>query len=133
MDIEGKKIVFYDGECGFCNRSIAFVLKKDKSKSILFASIQSDFTTSLFQNNNWDEPDLSTFYLYEKDGLYQKSNAALRVARNFKFPYSLLQSFWIVPRFIRDGVYNSVAKHRKKISKGYCYVPNSLEKELFID
>jgi len=133
MNIEGKKVVFYDGECGFCNRTIAYVLKKDKTNSILFASIQSEFTKNLFIEKKWTAPDLSTFYFFDNGQLFKKSKAALKVAKYLTFPYSLLQVFWIAPQFIRDRVYNIVARNRKKISNGYCFVPTSIEKELFID
>ena len=61
-----KPIVFYDGDCGLCNRSVAFVLKHEKSPVIHFAAIQSEFTIEIFKKNNWETPDLSTVYFYEK-------------------------------------------------------------------
>lgn len=127
-----KQIVFYDGDCGFCNRSVAYVLKHDRSKSIQFAALQSAFTKNLFEKNEWDAPDLSTFYFLEDDKLYQKSTAALRVARRFSFPRSLMRLGWIVPRVIRDWFYDGIAKRRRRLSKNFCMMPSQEDKLRFI-
>lgn len=127
-----KPIVFYDGDCGFCNRSVAYVMKHDRSRSIHFAALQSDFTKALFKEKGWESPDLSTFYFFENGKLYQKSTAALRVASYFKFPQSLMRAGWIFPRFIRDSVYNGVAKRRQRLSKGFCVMPSPEERKRFI-
>ncbi len=107
-------------------------MKRDKTKSIHFSAIQSDFTKQLFRDNGWEEPDLSTFYFIEKGELYQKSKAALKVAGYFSFPYSLVRAFVIVPRFMRDSVYDFIAKRRQKISNGYCVMPTVEERTRFI-
>lgn len=125
-------IVFYDGDCGFCNRSVAFILKNDKTKSLHFAALQSDFTLNLFKEKGWAEPDLSTFYLYKDGSLYERSSAALKVAAYFKFPQSALQFFWIVPRPVRDYVYNGIAKRRQRLAKGFCVLPSPEDRKRFL-
>lgn len=132
MEAKNVPVVLYDGDCGFCNRSVAWVMKRDQSKKIHFAAIQSDFTSELFKERGWEQPDLSTFYFVGNDILLQKSNAALKVASYFKFPYALLVVFKIVPRFIRDAVYDFIAKRRQKISKGFCVMPTEEERTRFI-
>lgn len=126
------RIVFYDGDCGFCNRTVQFVLKNDRSRSIYFAKIQSEFTQNLFKRLNAPKPDLSTFYYLENNVLYKKSRAALKLNRYMTFPYVLGQVFWIVPRFIRDWVYDLIAKRRKRIMNGYCVILSSEEVKRFI-
>ncbi|MCH2230126.1 MAG: DUF393 domain-containing protein [Crocinitomicaceae bacterium] len=132
MDKKNVPVVLYDGDCGFCNRSVAFVMKQDKTKTIYFAALQSNFTKELFIQNDWEEPDLSTFYFIEKGELFQKSKAALKVAKYFSFPFNLIQSFIIVPRFISDGVYDFIAKRRQKLSSGFCLMPTEEERKRFI-
>ena len=133
MDIRNAKIVFYDGECGFCNRSVAFVLKNDKTKSILFASIQSAFAQELFIQKNWSKPNFSTFYFLENGQLFEKSTAGMKVSQYFSFPQSWLRGLIIIPRFLRDVVYDFVAIRRHRLSKGYCFAPNEDEKKRFLD
>jgi len=125
-------IVFYDGDCGFCNRSVAFVLKHDKTKSISFAPLQSELTVSLFKDRGWEAPDLSTFYFLENGVLFEKSTAALKVAKYFSFPQSISRIGWIIPRFIRDWFYDGIAKRRQRLSKGYCVMPTENERQRFL-
>ena len=131
MESRSQKIVFYDGECGFCNRSVAFVLKNDKTKTIHFASIQSGFSKELFLKNNWKSPDLSTFYFLENGQLFDKSTAAIKVSKYFSFPYSILRAMIVVPKVFRDFVYNFIAKRRHKISKGFCVLPLNQDQNRF--
>tara|TARA_R110000737_G_scaffold202403_1_gene221627 strand:+ start:45029 stop:45574 length:546 start_codon:yes stop_codon:yes gene_type:complete len=126
------KIVFYDGECGFCNRSVQFVLKYQKDQSIHFSPIQSSLTTNIFEKNKWDKPDLSTVYYFEDGKLFQKSDAGLQLSKQLKFPISLLQVFWIIPQFLRDKVYDFIAARRHKLNKGFCVVPTSETKKQFV-
>lgn len=127
-----KKIVFYDGDCGFCNRSVNFILKYDASKEILFAPIQSAYAQDFFIEKGFEQPDLSTFYFYVNDKMYLKSAGAKRLTKYLKFPQRLLAIGWIVPRFIADVGYDFIAKRRQKLSKGYCIVPTVEEKKRFI-
>ena len=108
-------------------------MKRDKTKSIHFAKLQSEFTKNLFFEKGWVQPDLSTFYLIEEGVLLKKSNAALKVVTYFGFPYSILGVFKIVPLFIRDFIYDFIAKKRKKISTGFCVVLTASESKRFFD
>lgn len=130
--MEDRSIVFYDGECGFCQSTVQIILTNDTSSLIHFASIQSSFTTSFFQSINKPIPDLSTFYFYHNGQLYSKSNAALNVARLLKFPFPLLFIFKIVPKFIRDFSYDLIAKNRLKLASNSCRIPTVEEKSRFI-
>lgn len=127
------KIVFYDGDCGFCNRSVAFVLKYDKTKSICFASIQSKFTENLFAERGFEKPDLSTFYFLEGEILLSKSKAAIRLANYMRFPQNLIKVTWIIPHVIRDLFYDFIAKRRQKLAKGYCVMPSAEDNVRFLD
>lgn len=126
------KIVFYDGDCGFCNRTVAYVLKNDVKKEVYFAPIQSDICAKIFEEKGWDLPDLSTFYYLEKGQLYEKSTAALRVVRNFEYPRKLMVAGYIFPRFLRDFIYDIIAKNRKRISKGFCVIPSEEDRKRFL-
>lgn len=127
-----EPIVLYDGDCGFCNKTVSYVLKYDKSESIHFAAIQSDFTAALFKKNKWPSPDLSTFYFIEKGVLSKKSTAALHLAKYFKMPQRLLRVFFIVPALIRNAIYDFIAKRRQRISKGFCVMPEEKQKSRFL-
>lgn len=129
--MKSPKIIFYDGDCGFCNRAVSYVLKRDSTKSLEFSSLQSDHAQKFFKERNFPPADLSTFYFFEEGNLYERSTAALKVVKYFSWYHQWMRLGWIFPRFIRDGVYNFIAKRRRKISKGYCVMPSPEEMQRF--
>jgi len=112
-----KPIVIFDGDCAFCNKSVMLILKKDKTKTIEVCSNQSEKGKSLIKTHNISADTNSTIIYIHEGNVYYKSTAALTISKSLKGLYPLLYSFMIVPRFIRDGVYDFIAKHRKKILK----------------
>ncbi|MDB0037819.1 DCC1-like thiol-disulfide oxidoreductase family protein [bacterium] len=124
-------IVLYDGDCGFCNQSVAFVLKHEKSPTIHFAPIQSDYTKTLFEKNKWSEPNLSTFYFIQDGKKYERSSAAFEVVKYLKSPYSWLRIFRFIPRGITNWFYDQVAKRRQRISSSFCVMPTPEQRSRF--
>jgi predicted DCC family thiol-disulfide oxidoreductase YuxK len=129
---EAKKIVFYDGDCGFCNKSVQFILRHEKDKSLHFAPLQSSFAERYFTDNQVPQPDMSTFYFADGSNFLEKSDAALSVASHLKFPYSTLRFFWVIPQYLRDKIYDLVAKRRQKISSGFCVLPDKVDRKRFL-
>ena len=122
--------IFYDGDCGFCNRTVQFVLKNERKNTIQFSALQSEFSRELFESEGCPI-DLSTFYLLEDYHIYNKSTGALRLIKYLKWYWQPLQVFWLIPRCFRDDLYNFVAKRRRKISAGYCLVPSATNAHRF--
>ena len=132
MDSKNINFVLYDGDCGFCNRSVAFILKNEKSPFIHFAPIQSSQTKELFKRNNWEAPNLSTFYFIQDGDKFERSSAAFEVLKYLKAPYRWLRIFRFVPRRITNWAYDQVAKRRQRISKGFCVMPTPEQRSRFI-
>lgn len=132
MESTPNKLVLYDGDCGFCNRSVAFILKWEKAPTIHFAAIQSDFTRQLFEKMGWEQPDLNTFYFIENGNRFERSTAALKVVKHLRPPLSWLQIFVIIPRSFRDWCYNQIAKRRQRISSGFCSMPTPEQRARFL-
>lgn len=105
-----QPIILFDGVCNFCNRAVNFVIKRDRKSALKFALLQSEFTKGILINHHLSTEDLSTFLFLENNKIYTKSTAALKVCRYLKGLWSLLYGFIIVPKFIRDGIYNWIAK-----------------------
>lgn len=127
-----ERILFYDGDCGFCNRAVSFVLKKDKTATIKFSSLQSEFAQHLLTENGRDSLSLDTIVLVDDGVLYDKSNAAIQLCKYFSWPWKPLVLFKIVPRILRDFVYDMIAKNRKRLAKPYCVLDSSSQKSRFI-
>jgi|SRR6185437_7136799 len=131
-----KVILFYDGDCALCNKSVQFVIdhEKEVENPILFCSLQSNYAKQALKNHNYNFNQLSTLVLLIDNKALYKSTAALKLSNFLKTPYNWFIILKIIPRFIRDGVYNFVAKNRKRlIKKSFCYVPSSQLKGRFID
>ncbi|SFT46349.1 Predicted thiol-disulfide oxidoreductase YuxK, DCC family [Lishizhenia tianjinensis] len=123
--------VYYDGDCGFCNASVAFILKNRKHDAYRFIPLQSKKAKEELIPFGIDLTDLSTIYTLKSGKLRKKSSAVLRLATDLKFPVNICSVVLIVPKPIRDFVYNWIAKHRLKLSRQKCYVPNPEEKSMF--
>lgn len=132
MEENEKGIIFYDGDCGFCNKSIQFILKHRKHNLIKFAPLQSSFAKKELAKHNVF-PSMETLYLLKNEKVFDRSNAMLRISLFLKFPFSMLFGTIIVPRFIRDFFYNLIAKNRHKLSISYCVIPNDDEKKNVYD
>jgi predicted DCC family thiol-disulfide oxidoreductase YuxK len=131
-----KNILFYDGDCALCNKSVQFVIdhEKENVNPILFCSLQSAYAKQALQQHNYDFNQLSTLVLLIDNKVLYKSTAALELTNFLKTPYNWLIILKIFPRFIRDGVYDYIARNRKIIIKEkFCYVPSPKLKHRFID
>ena len=130
MNLDNLVIVFYDGDCGFCNRSVQFILKKRKHDRFLFIALQSDKAKELL--TPFDIAiSMETIYLLQNNQVYQKSQAVLKLSDSLKRPYGWLKLGYILPRFIRDAIYMLVSRNRHKINAGFCALPTEAEKKLF--
>ena len=126
-------LILFDGVCNLCNSSIDLVIRNDKKNIFHFASLQSDFGQRFSKAHNLSTENFETIVYFENGKLYFKSSAALRIARHMSGIYSLLFIFIILPPFIRDFVYNVVAKNRYKWfgKRDTCRLPTKEEKEKF--
>ncbi|MEY8849068.1 thiol-disulfide oxidoreductase DCC family protein [Psychroserpens sp. XS_ASV72] len=121
-----KKLILFDGVCNLCNSSVLYVIKHDKNNKFMFAPLQGEAGTKIIQHFNIDTSKTDSILLYsENDGLSIKSSAALRIAKDLGFPRNLMTVFFIIPTFIRNWVYDYVAKNRYKWygKKDACMIP----------
>jgi predicted DCC family thiol-disulfide oxidoreductase YuxK len=107
-------IILFDGVCNLCNSSVQFVLKHDKEKLFRFASLQSEAGQVLLKKYQLPETNFNSFVLIKNSKAFVKSTAALMVAKELKGFIKILYIFIIVPAFIRNAVYNVIAKNRYK-------------------
>ncbi|WP_343605115.1 DCC1-like thiol-disulfide oxidoreductase family protein [Fluviicola sp.] len=127
-----KPIIFYDGDCGFCNRTVQFVLDHEKNHEVHFCALQSDFAKAFFRQQGIEEMDLSTFYFWDTNQLNNRSTAALKVMNYLRFPYQFGKIGWLVPRFLRDGVYAFIAKRRMRLAGSFCALPTPEQRIRFL-
>ena len=131
----GKTIFFYDGECGFCNATVMFLLDRTSPNKLLFCKLQSAFAEDFFYQHNYPQPDLTTAYLFDRGRLYQKSSAILQAVGLTNSPVKHLKVFSLIPKSIRDGAYTIVASLRQyiKLGKKGCRLLTPSERQRFIE
>lgn len=127
-----QPIIFYDGDCGFCNKTVQFVLNNEKDQLIHFCALQSDFANRFLQMQGIHEIDFSTFYFWDGKKLNSRSTAALKVLNHLRFPFTLGKIGWICPRVIRDGLYNLIAKRRMRLAPAFCALPTPKQAVRFL-
>lgn len=104
--------ILFDGVCNLCNGFVQFVIARDPSARFCFASLQSAAAASLLKEAGLQTPAPDSIVLVEDGRLSFRSDAALRIVRHLSFPWPLAYGFIVVPKFIRDRVYDFVAAHR---------------------
>jgi predicted DCC family thiol-disulfide oxidoreductase YuxK len=133
-------IVLYDGVCGLCNRLNQFLLKRDARNRLRFASLQSDFAAVLLTRHGADPNDLDTVYVVKN---YEAADESL-LARSDAILYLLIQlgGFWslaavakVLPRVMRDAIYNLVARNRYRVFGKHdsCLLPEPKYRQKFLD
>lgn len=104
-------IVFFDSNCLLCNKSVQFLLKHDKREILSFAGLSSDYGKTILSEYSIEEDSV---VLYFKKEISVKSSAFLKICSILGFPYKLILIFYIVPPFIRNGLYDLIASNRKR-------------------
>jgi predicted DCC family thiol-disulfide oxidoreductase YuxK len=105
-------IVIFDGLCNLCARSVHFILRHESEPRFVFCPVQSAAGARLLGAHGYSAADVTTFVLVSEGRVYARSAAALRIARHFRGAWQLLRVLWIVPRPLRDMLYNFVAQNR---------------------
>lgn len=118
-------IILFDGVCNLCNGAVLFVIRHDKKNQFVFASLQSEEGKKILADYNLDKNEMNSFILVENGKAYERSSAALNVVKKLNGLWSFLYGFIIVPKFIRDGIYNIIAKKRYQWfgRKDECMIP----------
>ena len=129
-----QNILLFDGICNLCNRTVQFIIKNDPDNRFKFAALQYVKSHQLLQayqlvNNQTDT------VVYIKDGeVFLKSSAALELMKELGWPWKILYTFMIIPKPIRDFVYDQIAKRRYRFfgKRDTCMIPTIEIKDKFL-
>jgi predicted DCC family thiol-disulfide oxidoreductase YuxK len=124
--MENKAIILFDGVCNFCDRSVQFVLRRDKKAYFNFASLQSEIGQNLLEKYKIPKDKFESLVLIENDKAYLFSTGALRIARKLNGAWPILYGFIIIPSFIRNFFYKLIANNRYRLfgKKEECMIPS---------
>jgi len=123
--MEKKSIIMFDGVCNLCNGFVNFLIVRDKQNKFQFGSLQSPVVADLLKQHSFAVDDLSTVVLLEGNKLYYQSTAVLRILRQMGGAWPLLYVFIVVPKPLRDFIYNLIAKNRYRLfgRQDACMIP----------
>ena len=129
-----KIVVLFDGVCNLCNGAVLFIIKRDASSKFVFASLQSDFGRSQLLKFGLDPTKLHSIIVLEGGTIYERGDAALKIASYLAQPWPLFGAFRVFPRFFRDWVYDLIAKNRYMMfgKKETCMIPTPEMKARFV-
>ena len=133
-DVISDKIVLFDGVCNFCNSSVQFIIRHDKSNALKFASLQSNTGQELIAKYNIPK-DVDSVIFIENGNAFIKSEAALRIADNFGGVWKMMRILKVIPAFIRNLFYDIIARNRYKWfgKKETCMIPSPEIRNRFMD
>ena len=128
-------IVLFDGVCNFCHASVNFIIDRDPKDHFRFASLQSETGIALAAQHGIDSTQLASIILIEGDQAYTQSTAAFMIAKRLRGLWPMLGILLIVPRPIRDFIYQWVARNRYRLfgRADSCRVPTPALTHRFLD
>lgn len=125
-------IVFFDGVCGLCNASVDRLLQWDQRGVLRFAPLQGTTAATMLPPDM--VRDLDSLVLLDEQGLHQRSDAALLALKYAGGSWRLLSALRVVPRPLRDAVYDLIARRRYQWfgRKESCRLPLPHERDRFL-
>jgi predicted DCC family thiol-disulfide oxidoreductase YuxK len=130
-------VVLFDGVCNLCNAAVNFAIDRDPTSRLRFASLQSPAGRALLDGLGYAAAPgaPASIVLVEGGRFYERSTAALRIARHLSGPWSLLAALIVVPSPLRDLVYRWVAARRYRWfgRSDVCRVPTPELRARFIE
>jgi predicted DCC family thiol-disulfide oxidoreductase YuxK len=129
-----SSVVLFDGYCGLCNGWVDFILRHDHRVVYRFATIQSPSGQQMLERVGAPPGFVDSIVLLEAGQVYYRSTAIIRILRGLGFPFHLASAYLIVPRSIRDVLYNFVASHRLGWfgERDTCRLPSPGERKRFL-
>jgi predicted DCC family thiol-disulfide oxidoreductase YuxK len=136
----GPHLVLYDGVCGLCNRLLQFLLKHDHGAAFSFASLQSAAGKASVARWGGDPEVLSSFYVVAdfrtpQARVLTKSDAAMFVARELGWPWTLARAAGVLPLAFRNRLYDLIARNRYRVFGRYeqCLIPSEESRSRFVE
>jgi len=130
-----SSVVLFDGVCNFCDGTVSFIIDHDPGAYFRFAALQSPQAQRLLERCDSLARGRDSLVLVEREKCYTRSTAALRIARRLRSPWFLLYGFIVLPRPIRDALYDWFARHRYRWfgRRDECLIPDASIRWRFLD
>jgi predicted DCC family thiol-disulfide oxidoreductase YuxK len=131
---DDRPIIVFDGYCALCSGWARFVLEHDQHGTYRLLPAQSPLGRALYVHYGLDPEDYETNILIADGAAWFKSEGSIRMAEGLGLPWSLAAAFRIVPRPIRDRLYQFIANNRLRFfgKRATCYAPERRYEDRFL-
>lgn len=132
---KNDKVVLFDGVCKLCSAWARFIIRFDRKRVIKLATVQSLEGQEILKFYNLPVEHFNTMAFVKGERLYSQSSAFVAVVSELPFPWSIFRIFGLMPKSIRDWLYDRIALNRYFLFGKYdkCLLPNSDHDARFID
>jgi predicted DCC family thiol-disulfide oxidoreductase YuxK len=129
-----ENIILFDGLCGLCSGLPAFIAKHDRALRFRYSWCQSEEGRSIATRYGISSQSPETLIYVERGTPFFKSLACVKIARGLDFPWRLLWIGVLIPRPIRDRIYDMISRHRYELfgRTNTCPVPPTHLQDRFI-
>ncbi|MBK5097712.1 MAG: DUF393 domain-containing protein [Gemmatimonadetes bacterium] len=127
-------MVLFDGVCNLCHAAVRFILARDREARFRFAPLESETGRDLTTEGIREGTSADSMILVEDGSTYARSEAAIRIAARLSLPWRALGVLRVVPRPVRDGAYDLVARNRYRWfgRKDFCPMPDEDIRDRFL-
>jgi predicted DCC family thiol-disulfide oxidoreductase YuxK len=131
---DDRPVIIFDGKCVFCSGFARFILWADRKRRFRLLAAQTGLGAALYRHYGLDPMNYSTNILLADGRAWFKSAASLRIFQLLGLPWALLSAGWLLPRVLRDGLYDVVARNRLRWFgvRETCYAPDATQADRFL-
>lgn len=131
---EKHPVVLFDGVCNLCHGTVRFIVERDSAKRFRFATLQSETARTLLPVYGLADSGLSSVILIQNGNAWSKSSAALKISGQLDGAWPMMRIFWIVPRALRDVVYDFIGNRRYRWfgQRSVCDLPDIGDNSIFL-
>jgi predicted DCC family thiol-disulfide oxidoreductase YuxK len=108
-----RPLFVFDGVCVLCSTGASFLMRHDRKGLVQFASAQSVLGSEVYRSLG--KPIDESYVLIDADGCHTKSDGYFRLAKILGGWWRLALLFRLVPRPVRDWLYDWVAANRYRL------------------
>jgi predicted DCC family thiol-disulfide oxidoreductase YuxK len=133
VETQNAPMLVYDGSCGFCNRSVQFILRHERRHDLRFVSRDSELGKSL--RHKYGMNAVESMLWIDESRVFAESDAVIRAANYLGRGWSTLAVVGsLLPSFLRNTVYRFIARNRRRISSraSVCLVPSPEQRSRFL-
>jgi len=126
-------ILFFDGVCHLCNGYINFLIRLDTKKVMLYSALQGKKALEILTESQ--RLELKSILYYKNGKVLEKSTAVIESLSDVSAWFFWIKILYVIPAFIRNFVYDLVAKNRYQLfgKEDLCRIPTAEEKKYLLD